>query len=97
QRARGYSLGACEYLVKPVEPERLVEVVRKAVVPGTGDVLVVDDEADTRNLDGFELLRRMRADGVTAPVIVLTGKDLSKDEERRLREGLARVVTKGGL
>ena len=26
QRARGFSLGACEYLVKPVEPERLVEV-----------------------------------------------------------------------
>src|SRR5262249_25121324 len=30
QRARGFSFGACEYLVKPVEPDRLISVVRRA-------------------------------------------------------------------
>ena len=53
QRARGFSLGACEYLVKPVEPDRLVEVVTRTlgtVALATGEVLVVDDDAGTREL-----------------------------------------------
>jgi CheY-like chemotaxis protein/signal transduction histidine kinase len=51
QRARGFSMGACEYLVKPIEPERLVEVVRHTVAPGAGgEVLVVDDDPSTREL-----------------------------------------------
>ena len=50
-RARGFSLGAVEYLVKPVEPQRLVSVVGRLVARGTGgEVLVVDDDADTRAL-----------------------------------------------
>ncbi len=139
QRARGYSLGACEYLVKPVEPDRLVSVVRKAISPAAGDILVVDDDASTREMvcrhlqhagfttaqardgeeallrirvsppalvildlvmpgvDGFEVLRRMRADGAITPVVVLTGKELVKGEEEELRNGLARIITKGGL
>jgi CheY-like chemotaxis protein len=48
-------------------------------------------------LDGFEVLRRMRADGSTVSVVVLTGKDLAATEEEELRGGLARVITKGGL
>jgi CheY-like chemotaxis protein/signal transduction histidine kinase len=139
QRARGYSLGACEYLVKPIEPERLVEVVRHAIAPGAGgEVLVVDDDSGTRELvarnlrkigfsigeaadgeeallkarlsppalvildllmpklDGFEVLRRMRLEGAQIPIIVLTGKRLDEAEEHILREGLARVVLKGG-
>jgi CheY-like chemotaxis protein len=139
ERARGFSLGACEYLVKPVEPERLVGVVRKAIQPSAGEVLVVDDDADTRELvtrslrragfsaaeardgeeallrarvsppaliildlmmpgmDGFEVMRRLRAENIRSPVVVLTGKQLDRDEERILREGLARVIQKGGL
>jgi CheY-like chemotaxis protein len=139
QRARGFSLGACEYLVKPVEPDRLIGVVRKAISPGAGEILVVDDDAPTREMvvrhlqlagftatqardgedallrmrvakpalvildlimpgvDGFEVLRRMRADGTTTPVVVLTGKDLESSEEAELRNGLARIITKGGL
>ncbi|RYZ35130.1 MAG: response regulator, partial [Myxococcaceae bacterium] len=62
QRARGFSLGACEYLVKPVEPERLVEVVQKSLASAgataaTGDVLVVDDDAATRELVSRNLRR----------------------------------------
>jgi CheY-like chemotaxis protein len=48
-------------------------------------------------VDGFEVLRRMRADGSTTPVVVLTGKDLASGEEEELRNGLARIITKGGL
>ncbi|MBZ4375322.1 response regulator [Corallococcus interemptor] len=143
QRARGFSLGACEYLVKPVEPERLVDVVQKSLASAgasaaTGDVLVVDDDAATRelvsrnlrragfstnearngedallkarvsppslvvldlmmpNLDGFEVLRRLRAEKLSVPVVVLTGKTLSKEEETLLRDGFAGFVRKGG-
>jgi len=138
QRARGFSFGACEYLVKPVEPDRLVSVVRRALVPSAGDVLVVDDDQHTREMvsrvlrragyttveardgeeallrarvltpglvildlimpgvDGFEVLRTLRHEGMQMPVVVLTGKALVNDEERMLREGLARVVQKGG-
>ena len=138
QRARGFSFGACEYLVKPVEPDRLTTVVRRALVPSGGDVLVVDDDAYTREMvsrvlrrsgyttveardgeeallrarvltpglvildlimpgvDGFEVLRTMRAEGMQMPVVVLTGKSLAADEERILRDGLTRVVQKGG-
>src|SRR4051812_39417860 len=138
QRARGFSFGACEYLVKPVEPDRLVSVVRRAIVPEAGDVLIVDDDAQTREVvsrtlrragystveardgeeallrarvlapglmildllmpgvDGFEVLRTIRSEGMRMPVVVLTGKKLMADEERTLRDGLARIVHKGG-
>ncbi len=138
QRARGFSFGACEYLIKPVEPDRLVSVVKRAMQPSGGDVLVVDDDDATRdmvsralrrvgystveardgeeallrsrvlapglvildllmpNVDGFEVLRTMRAEGMQTPVVVLTGKTLSVDEQRVLREGVARIVSKSG-
>jgi CheY-like chemotaxis protein len=138
QRARGYSFGACEYLVKPVEPDRLVSVVRRAIVPAAGDVLIVDDDEQTREVvsrtlrragystveardgeeallrarvlapglmildllmpgvDGFEVLRTIRSEGMQVPVVVLTGKKLVPEEERTLRDGLARIVHKGG-
>ncbi|AKU91616.1 PAS domain-containing sensor histidine kinase [Vulgatibacter incomptus] len=137
QRAKGFSLGACEYLVKPVEPERLLSVVNKAIQPQAGEVLVVDDDAMTRQMvsrslrhagfstveaangdeallrmriakpallmldlampgmDGFEVLRRIRAEGSEIPVVVLTGKTLDEQERRLLQEGMAGVVQKG--
>ncbi len=139
ERARGYSLGAVEYLIKPVDPETLLQVVHRAVLPGPGDVLVVDDDAATREVvsrhlraagfataeahngeeallrarvstpsllildlvmpqvDGFEVLRRLRAEGSGLPVVVLTGKQLTRSEEEQLRAGMARVITKGGF
>ncbi|WNG33200.1 response regulator [Archangium violaceum] len=140
QRARGFSLGACEYLVKPIEPEHLVEVVRRSIgtATGAGEVLVVDDDATTRelvsrslrragfstneahsgedallkarvspptlvvldlmmpNLDGFEVLRRLRAEKLNVPVVVLTGKTLSAEDQALLRDGFAGFVQKGG-
>jgi len=139
QRARGFSFGACEYLVKPVEPERLIEVVKGAIAPGGTDVLVVDDDPGTREIvsrnlrrvglttieaatgeeallkarvvapslvildllmpgvDGFEVLRALRAEKNDVPIVVLTGKQLDDSEVRMLRDGLARIVRKDGV
>jgi CheY-like chemotaxis protein/signal transduction histidine kinase len=137
-RARGYSLGACEYIVKPVEPKRLLSVVRRVLAPGAGDILVADDDPATRelvcrhlrsagflaaeardgadallrariakpamlvldlgmpNVDGFDVLRRLREDHMDIHVVVLTGKDLDVHEQQVLREGMTRVILKGG-
>jgi len=139
ERARGFSFGACEYLVKPIEPSRLLSIVRRSVQPGAGDVLVVDDDPATRELvsrhlrlegfttieaatgeeallrarvispamvildllmpgiDGFEVLRTMRAEGSRVPILVLTGKTLDESERLILADGLARVITKSGI
>lgn len=58
-RNRGFSLGAFDYLIKPVEPNTLVDVLRTAIAPDEGEVLVVDDDADTRAL----VSRRLRSEG----------------------------------
>jgi CheY-like chemotaxis protein/nitrogen-specific signal transduction histidine kinase len=59
QRARGFAFGACDYLVKPIDPERLIEAVRRNVMDARGTVLVVDDDAQAREL----VSRNLRAAG----------------------------------
>jgi PAS domain S-box-containing protein len=68
----GLALGASDYLVKPVETSRLVQIVRSycGALPAT--VLVVEDDVSTR-----ELVRR-----------VLTGAGHAVREARNGREGL---------
>jgi CheY-like chemotaxis protein/signal transduction histidine kinase len=84
QRARGFALGASDYLVKPFEPEQLVRSVRRFVSPAAGEVLIVDDDAPTRELvsrqlrrvgfstseakDGHDALLRLR---VTRPALII--------------------------
>jgi CheY-like chemotaxis protein len=48
-------------------------------------------------MDGFEFLRELRQmpAGRTVPVIVLTGKDLTEEEQRMLRDQVKTVVQKG--
>jgi signal transduction histidine kinase/DNA-binding response OmpR family regulator len=125
ERALGLRLGASGYLVKPVPPSRIKELIletlgQPAGAPeGAPEVLVVDDDDDLRRLlverlhadglrasgaagggealqliasrppalvlldlampelDGWEVLRRLRADPRTAelPVIVLSASD----------------------
>lgn len=53
-QAEALSLGASDYLVKPVEPDDLVRTVGRYLSANHGNVLVVDDEPDIR-----ELLRRL--------------------------------------
>jgi PAS domain S-box-containing protein len=51
----GYSLGASDYLTKPIDRERLVSVIRQHTkAPAPGRVLLVEDDANMR-----DLLRRM--------------------------------------
>ena len=44
EKNRGYSLGAADYLVKPVDRERLSAVLHGIVGPAGGSVLIVDDD-----------------------------------------------------
>jgi CheY-like chemotaxis protein len=48
EKNRGYALGATDYLVKPVNREKLVEVLRNLTVAETGCVLIVDDDDVSR-------------------------------------------------
>ena len=49
ERNKGYSLGASDYIVKPVDRERLLSVLEKYRVPdSTNRVLVVEDDPDMR-------------------------------------------------
>ena len=49
ERTMGYSLGASEYMTKPVDRNRLVELLRRfAATKREAVVLVVDDSADVR-------------------------------------------------
>ena len=50
ERALASSLGASEYVVKPVDWDRLRHVMEQFRQADDGRVLIVDDEADTRHL-----------------------------------------------
>ncbi|HZW29505.1 MAG TPA: response regulator [Isosphaeraceae bacterium] len=135
-RIRGFALGASDYLVKPIERKRLLEILGRVRDSNrSGSVLVVEDDEDTRTLlrrlleqegwmvreaangrvglqrlaedvpglilldlmmpemDGFEFVRRLR--GTLAwqsiPVVVVTAKDITEEDLRRL-EGYAHQV-----
>ncbi len=45
-------------------------------------------------LDGFEVLRRLRAQGVESQVIILSAKDMEQDKVRGLTEGADDYLTK---
>jgi len=140
-QALGFSLGATDYLVKPVEREQLLTALSRLKPVESGPVLVVDDDENIRallaailseehipvaqaasgeealrlvierlprlivldlmmpGLDGFDVLRRLRADERTrhVPVVIVTAKSLTRDEERLLSNEASMVVTKNGL
>jgi PAS domain S-box-containing protein len=138
----GYSLGAIEYLSKPVDRDRLRKIASQFATPaGGGLALVVDDDADIRSMfrralsdngwtvaeaengavalnrvgeqrpdlvlldlmmpvmDGFEFVMQFRAleDCAKIPVIVVTAKDLTRDEKEQLLGGVERILAKGAL
>jgi CheY-like chemotaxis protein len=135
-RQAGYTLGATDYLSKPVDWTRLSAVLAKH---RRGRILLVEDDAPTRELvrrmleragwtvdeaengrvalerlaaatpglilldlmmpemDGFEFLQvlRQREGWRAIPVVVLTAKDLTAEDRRRLNGLVARIVQKG--
>ena len=44
EKNRGFALGASEYLVKPVDRDQLIRVLRQFSMPAGGSILVVDDD-----------------------------------------------------
>ena len=141
ESARGYALGADDYLVKPIDRKQLVATLNSYRSPDvdSGDILLVEDDEPTRsllrrtleddgwtvveaedgqiglqkledfapdlvlldlmmpNLDGFEFLRQFRRHDIfrQVPVIVVTARELSPQEEAQLRKGTSEILTKG--
>jgi CheY-like chemotaxis protein len=137
ERSLALELGAAGYLVKPVERERLLDVLRRQLGGGRDSVLIVDDDAATREMlarllrregwsvleaadgraglelvarcqpalvlldllmpdvDGFEFLERLNAAPV--PIVVLTAKDLTTSEVRRLQGRVRAIMQKASL
>jgi CheY-like chemotaxis protein len=137
-----FSLGAADYLQKPVEWDRLKDVMDRfrGEEPCAG-ALVVDDDPDTRErlrgllrkegwkvataengraaleqvaeelpclvlldlmmpeMDGFAFLRELRArpEWRSVPVVVLTAKDITAEDRRRLEGRADRVIQKGSM
>jgi PAS domain S-box-containing protein len=142
EQTLAFSLGATDYLHKPIEWDHLKAVMdRFRPGSGTGPVLVVDDDADARDrlttllareglpvraaehgglalaeveaekpalilldlmmpeMDGFTFLRRLRRrpEWRDIPVVVLTAKDITAEDRRRLSGQADRVIAKGSL
>ena len=137
ERGIAAALGAADYIMKPVDWTKLRHVMM-GFKDAEGDVLVVDDEPEMRDLirqaleknrwsvieaangrdglelavrvrprvilldltmpvmDGFEFLSALRShpEGETVPVVVLTARDLTSEDRRRLR-GANQVLNKG--
>ncbi|WP_082523958.1 response regulator [Methylobacterium sp. Leaf399] len=137
-----FSLGATDYLQKPIEWGQLKSAMERfKPSEHEGPVLIVDDDPDTREriatlltregwrvaaaengvagleataarkpclilldlmmpeMDGFGFLRALRAhpEWRDIPVVVLTAKDITADDRRRLAGQADRVLQKGGL
>jgi signal transduction histidine kinase/DNA-binding response OmpR family regulator len=136
----GYALGAADYLIKPVDWQRLSSVLQKydcGQLPCS--VLVVEDDAPTRALwrrmlenagwavseasngrdgltrlverrpalilldlmmpemDGFQFVAEVRGHHAwrTIPIVVVTAKDLTEDDRRRLNGYVEQILQKG--
>ncbi len=140
-RNMGYTLGAAEYLSKPVDRERLSTVLRRFRPAGSGRVLVVDDDDETRTMlrrilekqafevdeavngqegllqmatrtpdlvlldltmpvmDGFGFVLEMRKVERWGhiPVVVLTAKDITAEDRKRLEGDVQQLVQKGAV
>jgi CheY-like chemotaxis protein len=139
-RNLGFTLGASDYLTKPIDRERLINVLGRYRWDGAErTALIVEDDPEARNvlrrflendgwktqqaenglvalerlktqrssvilldlmmpeMDGFEFLATLKHDPAlrALPVIVVTAKDLSDDDRKRLNGQVTRVLQKG--
>ncbi len=141
-RTLGFSLGATEFMTKPVERARLVELLRRfAAQDEERDALVVDDRVENRELlsralvqegwqvreaengrvaldrvderlpslilldlmmpvmDGFEFVGEMRKREAArdVPIVVITAKDVTEEDRRRLNGSVVGLIERSGL
>ncbi len=139
-RNLGFTLGASDYLTKPIDRERLINVLGRYRQDGAErTALIVEDDPEARTvlrrflendgwktqqaenglvalerlkaqrssvilldlmmpeMDGFEFLATLKHDPDlrTLPVIVVTAKDLTDDDRKRLNGQVTRVLQKG--
>jgi GAF domain-containing protein/CheY-like chemotaxis protein len=139
---RGFSLGAANYLIKPIVEHELVEAVRQIDTQQKGEVkvLVVDDQADDillirrileaqpnysiieaangkeglelvkskepdliildlnmPEMNGFAMIEALKANEKTRsiPIIIVSAKELSADEQHRLIGQVEVLLHKG--
>jgi DNA-binding response OmpR family regulator len=138
----GFALGAADYFTKPIDFQRLHQVLEKyRHATPSPTVLLIEDDASTREIlrrtlekegwhvveagngraglseleknghaldlilldlmmpemDGFEFMETLRRSRTPprVPVIVITAKDLTEDDRRRLNGGVERIIQKG--
>ncbi|MBT3589209.1 MAG: response regulator [Candidatus Marinimicrobia bacterium] len=136
----GFSLGATDYLTKPINWSRLSDVLGKYHIDATTDaILIVEDDKITRDMlrkslesneykvrtaingkkgleaievskpsliildlmmpemDGFEFAEKLREnkEWLDIPVVVVTAKDLTKDDHKRLKGNVEAIMQKG--
>jgi CheY-like chemotaxis protein len=136
----GFALGASDYLTKPLDRERVIEVLaRYRHDHAPGRVLIVEDDPSIRELirrmlenegwtvseaengrvalrrmaenrpglillnlmmpelDGFAFVTELRqhAEWRSIPVIVLTAKELTRDDRLRLNDSVEKILQKG--
>jgi CheY-like chemotaxis protein len=138
-REMGLAFGAADHLIKPIDPQQLIDTLNAVAGADRHDVLVIDDDSATRelfrrvliregwrvreasdgrrgleqlevgrptiivldlmmpNMDGFALLQaiRDRQDFADIPVVVVTSKDLTREELDWLGIRAKEVVRKG--
>ena len=136
----GFSLGATDYLTKPVNWNKLSDILKKhQILSDSHSVLIVEDDEVTsemlkKNLkkinfkvktatngkkglevvknskpglilldlmmpemDGFEFAEQLREnkDWIDIPIVVITAKDLSKEDHSRLKGNVETIMQKG--
>jgi signal transduction histidine kinase/CheY-like chemotaxis protein len=137
----GFALGATDYLIKPIDWERLIAVLEKhRPKVESSRVLVIEDDSDAREMlrraaqdrgwtvveaengrvalerineavpgvilldllmpemDGFTFVEelRRRPECRHVPVVVITAKDLTELDRRRLEGHVVQILQKGG-
>jgi len=144
EKKKGFSLGAADYLSKPVERDRLIGSIGKLLGSKTGKVImIVEDNEDLRftikealigaeylvleagngkealdildneasktpdlilldlmmpKMNGFEFLESYRKEyKQQAPVVVITGADLDKNDKEFLSSETTRVIEKSSM
>jgi CheY-like chemotaxis protein len=140
ERNLGFSLGAADYIAKPVDRDRLFALLHKyRTNRAAGPVLIVEDDAATREMvarvlgkegwavhtaengrvaleqmeetvpalilldlmmpemDGFEFVARLRQNKGwhTIPVIIITAKEMTAEERRRINGYVKKIMKKG--